>query len=147
MPTRKYVTECWNRYQSGDSPEEYVRCVLETAEVRARGENLVRKATQALVELSRKKSPDEFVTLREICEHAGIRKVTSTGLWDWYQKPADVIEKKTRARAYKIKPEFYEAFQRLFPHSIMELQGLGKEVWAGIDAQEYVNHERASWAG
>ena len=33
------------------------------------------------------------------------------------------------------------------PHSIMELCGLGKEIWEGIDAQEYVNRERASWNG
>ncbi len=32
-------------------------------------------------------------------------------------------------------------------HSIMELEGLGKEIWEGIDAQEYVNQERASWRG
>jgi hypothetical protein len=32
-------------------------------------------------------------------------------------------------------------------HSIMELRGLGKEIWQGIDAQEYVNNERASWNG
>jgi hypothetical protein len=31
--------------------------------------------------------------------------------------------------------------------SIMELEGLGKEIWAGIDAQEYVNRERDSWNG
>jgi hypothetical protein len=31
--------------------------------------------------------------------------------------------------------------------SILELQGLGKEIWQGIDAQEYVDHERASWNG
>jgi len=30
-------------------------------------------------------------------------------------------------------------------HSVMELQGLGKEIWQGMDAQEYVNRERASW--
>jgi len=30
-------------------------------------------------------------------------------------------------------------------HSIMELQGLGKEIWQGIDAKEYVNRERESW--
>jgi hypothetical protein len=30
-------------------------------------------------------------------------------------------------------------------HSIMELCGLGKEIWEGIDAQEYINQERASW--
>jgi hypothetical protein len=32
-------------------------------------------------------------------------------------------------------------------HSILELCGLGKEIWEGIDAQEYVNRERASWNG
>jgi hypothetical protein len=30
-------------------------------------------------------------------------------------------------------------------HEITELQGLGKEVWNGIDAQEYINAERDSW--
>lgn len=32
-------------------------------------------------------------------------------------------------------------------HSILELRGLGKEVWEGIDAQEYVNQERDAWGG
>ena len=32
-------------------------------------------------------------------------------------------------------------------HSIMELCGLGAEIWEGIDAQEYVKQERASWDG
>ena len=31
--------------------------------------------------------------------------------------------------------------------SILELEGLGKEVWNNIDAQEYVNQERDSWNG
>ncbi len=31
--------------------------------------------------------------------------------------------------------------------SILELQGLGKDIWRGIDAQEYVDRERASWNG
>ncbi len=29
--------------------------------------------------------------------------------------------------------------------SIMELHGLGKELWEGIDAQEYVNELRKEW--
>jgi len=29
--------------------------------------------------------------------------------------------------------------------SIMELHGLGAEIWEGIDAQEYVNELRAEW--
>lgn len=32
------------------------------------------------------------------------------------------------------------------PHSIMELEGLGAEIWRGVDAQAYVNQERDSWA-
>lgn len=32
-------------------------------------------------------------------------------------------------------------------HSILELEGLGQEVWDGIDAQEYVNQERDAWSG
>lgn len=28
---------------------------------------------------------------------------------------------------------------------ITGLRGLGKEIWQGIDAQEYVNQERNSW--
>jgi hypothetical protein len=31
--------------------------------------------------------------------------------------------------------------------SIMELEGLGKEIWQGIDAQAYVDQERDSWNG
>ena len=31
--------------------------------------------------------------------------------------------------------------------SILELRGLGKEIWEGKDAQSYVEQERASWNG
>jgi len=31
--------------------------------------------------------------------------------------------------------------------SILELRGLGKEIWEDIDAQDYVEQERASWNG
>lgn len=31
--------------------------------------------------------------------------------------------------------------------SITALRGLGKEVWAGVDAQAYVDQERAAWSG
>lgn len=32
-------------------------------------------------------------------------------------------------------------------HSILELKGLGKEIWKSVDSQEYVNKERDSWTG
>jgi hypothetical protein len=31
--------------------------------------------------------------------------------------------------------------------SVLDLQGLGKEIWQGMDAQQYVDRERASWNG
>lgn len=31
--------------------------------------------------------------------------------------------------------------------SIVELQGLGKEIWQDIDAQAYVSQERDAWNG
>ncbi|MCP4360404.1 MAG: hypothetical protein GY796_20540 [Chloroflexi bacterium] len=31
-------------------------------------------------------------------------------------------------------------------YSVMDLEGLGAEIWQGIDAQAYVDQERASWA-
>jgi hypothetical protein len=31
--------------------------------------------------------------------------------------------------------------------SILELRGLGKETWQDIDAQDYIDEERASWSG
>ena len=32
-------------------------------------------------------------------------------------------------------------------HSILELRGLGKEVWSGVDPDMYVEQERSSWNG
>jgi len=47
--------------------------------------------------------------------------------------------------------ELAALLQRQITHqkrrSILELEGLGKEIWQGIDAQEYVDRERASWNG
>jgi hypothetical protein len=31
--------------------------------------------------------------------------------------------------------------------SVLELGGLGATIWNGVDAQEYVNGERAAWNG
>lgn len=31
------------------------------------------------------------------------------------------------------------------PRSLLELEGLGREVWKGIDAAQYVAEERATW--
>jgi hypothetical protein len=34
------------------------------------------------------------------------------------------------------------------PHrSLLELQGLGKDVWQGVDVEKYLRGERSSWGG
>lgn len=33
------------------------------------------------------------------------------------------------------------------PRSLMELEGLGREVWQGVDVDEYLRQERSSWDG
>jgi hypothetical protein len=30
-------------------------------------------------------------------------------------------------------------------HSFLELEGLGKEVWEGVDVDKYIGEERRSW--
>ncbi|MFL5691589.1 MAG: hypothetical protein ACJ795_07265 [Ktedonobacteraceae bacterium] len=30
-------------------------------------------------------------------------------------------------------------------HSIIELEGLGKEIWSGVDVEKYIDEERNSW--
>lgn len=49
-------------------------------------------------------------------------------------------DQKMKIEARRIKPREGEPL-----HDITELKGLGKELWEGIDAQEYVNNERDSW--
>jgi uncharacterized protein YciW len=32
-------------------------------------------------------------------------------------------------------------------HSILELDGLGKHIWQGVDPDDYIRKERDSWSG
>jgi len=58
-----------------------------------------------------------------------------------YGSPEDVIEHALQTLAEK------EPKSAPDKTSILELQGLGKEIWRGIDAQKYVDQERAAWNG
>ena len=33
------------------------------------------------------------------------------------------------------------------PRSLLELEGLGQDVWQGVDVDEYLRRERSSWHG
>ncbi len=45
----------------------------------------------------------------------------------------------------KVSSDLVENETKKPKRSIMELHGLGAEIWEGIDAQEYVNELRNEW--
>lgn len=65
----------------------------------------------------------------------------------------DALYKKLKARARaqhrSVAQEVMHLLTRLFeqpePLSILELRGLGKDAWAGVDPTRHVAEERASW--
>jgi len=54
-------------------------------------------------------------------------------------------ESQHRSIAQEVTHLLTEALGEREPLSILELEGLGKELWAGIDAVRHVEDERASW--
>lgn len=65
----------------------------------------------------------------------------------------DGLYKKLQARAKRERRSVAQEVTQLLirvleapePLSILELQGLGKEHWSGIDAATHVQRERSSW--
>jgi plasmid stability protein len=65
----------------------------------------------------------------------------------------DALYKKLQARAKRerrsVAQEVTQLLSRFLeapePLSILELQGLGKDLWSGIDAATHVQRERSSW--
>jgi hypothetical protein len=64
-----------------------------------------------------------------------------------YRTPEEVIERALETLAEKEAGAVSTTAMPETRTSILQLQGLGKEIWQGIDAQEYVDGERASWNG
>jgi plasmid stability protein len=54
-------------------------------------------------------------------------------------------ESQHRSVAQEVTHLLTEALGRQEPQSILDLQGLGKELWPGIDAARHVDDERAAW--
>jgi plasmid stability protein len=50
-----------------------------------------------------------------------------------------------RSVAQEVAYLLSEALESSKPLSILELRGLGKELWQGVDAAAHVKRERASW--
>jgi len=68
-----------------------------------------------------------------------------------YQDVRRIVQALSQSEQRRLVAEISETLQHANageqPASILELQGLGKEIWQGIDAQEYVDRERTSWNG
>ena len=62
-----------------------------------------------------------------------------------YQALKMRAEAHDRSIAQEVIHLLTEALGRGEPLSILELQGLHEEIWAGIDAAQHVEDERASW--
>jgi plasmid stability protein len=54
-------------------------------------------------------------------------------------------ESQHRSVAQEVTHLLTEALGHRQPPSILELEGLGKELWTGIDAAKHIEDERASW--
>ncbi len=50
-----------------------------------------------------------------------------------------------RSVAQEVTHLLTEALRAQEPLSILDLQGLGRELWADVDAAQHVEDERASW--
>jgi hypothetical protein len=68
-----------------------------------------------------------------------------------YEQILRDVESLSRAEQLRLISELAENLRVEVPPesrtSILDLQGLGKEIWQGIDAQDYVDRERSSWNG
>jgi plasmid stability protein len=62
-----------------------------------------------------------------------------------YKKLQARAKRDRRSVAQEVTHLLSEALESSKPLSILELRGLGKEHWKGIDAAVHVRRERASW--
>jgi hypothetical protein len=63
-----------------------------------------------------------------------------------YERHIKPLPRETQLRLLaKVAENLAEGSEAQPKRNIMELHGLGAEIWDGIDAQEYVNKLRAEW--
>ena len=62
-----------------------------------------------------------------------------------YRKLKARAKRERRSVAQEVKVLLTEALDPTSPLSVLQLQGLGKEIWRDIDAEAHVAQERAAW--
>ena len=72
--------------------------------------------------------------------------LTTTELDQIYERQIKPLPRAARLRLLaRIAQDLAAADEEQGDRSIMELHGLGAEIWHGIDAQQYVNELRDEW--
>ena len=62
-----------------------------------------------------------------------------------YRKIQTRAKRERRSVAQEVIHILSKAVEEPRPLSILDLEGLGKELWRGIDAARYVDEERRGW--
>jgi plasmid stability protein len=62
-----------------------------------------------------------------------------------YEKLQEQAQREHRSVTQEVIHILDQALDREKTLSLMELEGLGKDLWEGIDAAEYIREERDSW--
>ena len=62
-----------------------------------------------------------------------------------YERLQERARKEHRSVAQEVVHLLNDVMAQETPLSILGLRGLGKELWEGIDAAEYIRRERESW--
>ena len=147
-----YTGACWKTYLEDGDADKLVHCVYKGVIQHCGEGGLNAKAIELFVNLARRRGQKTYIELEEVRQTKG----ETGGLYPWLKEwGADILEQKSRPKAFRIQKKFFCAMLSRFPDAnsmgstqgILRLQGLGKEIWSGIDAQDYVDRERAAWAG
>lgn len=62
-----------------------------------------------------------------------------------YEKLQEQAHQEHRSLAQQVIHILNQTVEQEKPLSILGLEGLGKEIWEGIDVVEYIRQERDSW--
>jgi hypothetical protein len=63
-----------------------------------------------------------------------------------YKAMSELTDNEKITLFYKLMLDISSNIKREQKCNIYDLKGVGKEIWEEVDAQEYVNKERASWS-
>ena len=64
---------------------------------------------------------------------------------DLYEHLRLIAEHEQRSISQEVIHLLRQAVKSKEKRSILELRGLGKEIWKNVDVSDYIDHERQTW--